>query len=589
MSTCYALIKTGGITVSSISIILVVWYALKGRGRCGNIISKGFTRDLFFFDKGLVPIIIVASLFYIFQLNLMFDFEIGNEIALFKDYSYYSRISSYLRDFGFENRNLEYFLSDKGGVTIYHYFELWLAALLSDLFKVHTQYSLNLITYPLLFSTIYGGAVMLIRYFKERLNKKQSWFDYVFPLLFFTTSMLGMLFPSSSSLLAMDVWTSSILSMPKLAVIYIFLLVILLSVFEKDFFKLSINVCLLSVCYTPITPSLFFGVGLFYLFKFYRKEIDFSKLVFYLSPIILTSVLFGVLYSVYGGNDSVSPGVLSFIKHYSSLAAIKTFVNIFGKTMIQILITSFPFLLLSFLLRKHFRKIKDVFLMLVFLIFSGLFFYAFFNQMHDAVQLWANLYMPLVNTFSFFLVVFAVYLSNWNRVISTLGLLIIVANIYQHNPLRKSKEKYLDKISDSNLSLHEKARFVFIKQQADYIDYFSRFDQVYAGETLTLMRYFDPLIISSVSNHLINSNNQRINKFQRNTTFIRYISDLKIAGDFVNYKNAQLKFIKEKDINFILMYKNRPLPDHFHSEFSKVKVGKIDGYSIYKKLEDKNE
>ena len=583
----YAVYKTNGVTVLSLTILIATIFIYHKRELITISSISSFWKRFLTVDKGFVATYIALIIFYFIQLNSMFDLSTGIPLAIDKDYSNYARVARYLRDFGIENRNIEYFLIDKGGVTIYHYTELWFSAFTSQLLNIHSQYALHLFVYPILLAVVYSGIILLISRVKSILKMNNTLtdnklFSYITPYFFFTLSMFASLYPNNIELLKMDLWATSILSMPKLLYVYVYSICMVLFVLKEDYFSLSIVACLLSISYSAITPALFFAISLFffYSFLFQKKSLKITLLNFY--PLVITAISILIFYMVFGEKDGVTPSFLELINNYTSINAYQTFINIIGKTIIQIIITSSPIIILWLFLRKKINSELSRFL--IFIVLSGVFFYAILHQMHDAIQLWANLYVPFVNIFAFVvLIIGLVSISDKKLIIPNILILVILFfGINTRFPFRKINNP-LNMVNTSLLD-DEMPKFAFIKEKEDYKDYYSNFDQVYAGATHTLMRKYDPLLIVCLSTHNINSENEKLYRFNKNATFEKYMRLLKEKDVYKNIEQAQINFIKEFEIDYLLSYKNRDLPTHFNTYFKNQPIGYVDGFSIHERI-----
>lgn len=583
----YAIYKTNGVTILSLTILISTIFLYHKRELIVINSAPSFWKRFLIIDKGLIATYIALIIFYFIQLNSIFDLSTGIPLAIDKDYSNYARVASYIRDFGIENRNIEYFLMDKGGTTIYHYTELWLSAFISQLFNVHSQYALHLFVYPILLVVVYSGIILLINKVQINLKinntlTKSKLFAYITPYFFFTFSMFASLYPNNIELLKMDLWATSILSMPKLLYVYVYSICMILAILKSDYFSLSVFACLLSISYSTITPALFLAISLFffYSFLFQKKRLKITLLNFY--PLVITAISILIFYMVFGEKDGVTPSFQEIINNYTSTNAYQTFVNIIGKTIIQIIITSSPIIILWLGLRKKINSELSIFL--IFIILSSLFSYAILHQMHDAVQLWSNLYVPFVNIFAFvILIIGLVSISDKKLIIPNILILaILFFGIYTRFPFRKIN-KPLNMVNTSLIE-GEMPKFAFIKEKEDYKDYYSNFDQVYAGATHTLMRKYDPLLIVSLSTHNINSENEKLYRFNKNTTFEKYKGLLMERGTYKNIEQAQVEFIKEFEIDYLLSYRNRNLPANFSTYFNNHPIGDIDGFSVYERI-----
>lgn len=585
ISSLYAVIKSNGHTIMLINILIIIstiFLSYKMKPSKSNFKKNLSSLEL----KELSIIFIATSVFYVLQLNTMFDLGNGNIKLIDKDYSFYARLAGYLRDFGIENTNLEYFLADKGGVIPYHYADLWFTALISKTFFIHVQYALILITYPIIFTIVFSGWVYIIKLLKEKFTKKITWLDYLIPLLFFTLSMFKGIYPSYINLLKMDIWTPTILSMPKLAIIYPFILFILINLYEKKYFMVSVTACIIASVYTTVSVSVFLALGIFFLINFLLKKETIKNTILYISPMILTSFFVVIFYYFFGETSPTTISLSDIANIYSSIDGVKTFFNIFIKGFFQIIATSLPFILLFLFTRKYYNKNAGVVLNFsIILIVVSVSMWAFTHMMHDSVQLWTNIYIPLINTLVFFFIIILWVKSSKTNIYRylTLGLLFICL-IYIHNPINSEKAKitFID-FKRKELLFTKEPRIAFIKKSNDYVNHFEKLEQVYSGGVYTLMRMIDPLYIVCLSPNSINIENINEQNFVQKMTFSKYtnlISDT-FSDTKINNNEMQLMFIEKYNINYLLVNKKRPLSKNFLKLFNPSSIGTIDGFSIH--------
>lgn len=576
--TIYAVIVSRGVSVLSILLIITLisflfYRKVKIRIRFSNINPKPI----------IIGIVFLTGI-YIIHLFYFYNFIEGINYIIKSDYEYYSRLASYLRDTGIENINIELFLSESKSVVPYHYIEMWFTAFVSDFFKIHSQYALMLIVIPILYSVIFFGGVDIIRIIKNKLGIKKNIIDYLIGLFILITSTAGFLYPNYIPFLKSDVWSMQVHGYHKLIYVYAIFIAILINFLKKDYKLVSLLVSILIVCQVNVAPAILVSYTLFFVYQLKLRRISMKSFIENISLPMITLVLFGLFYKIYGGQDNVSLEKSEIINQFNNFSNIRIAINIIGKTFIQILIISLPFFILFFYYRKRLKKYieKDFFYFLIFLNIGSLLSWVLFNQMHDSVQLWGNLFLVFSNITVFTLSFLVYYSSKNNLTKAIVVLLILIVSIVNYSKNKDVKTKVLHTKQDVKSVFAKKDfKVVFIKEKEDYTSYFLKHEQTWVGQNSSLMRTFDPLLITCISNYNIPIIDFKDEKFNQNTTFIKYISKLKEDSLFLGYLDAQVKFIKDYKINYVMVNHFGSLPENISYEFKNKVLGDIDGYRVY--------
>ena len=167
---------------------------------------------------------LISSSIFLLLLSIIFNFNSNYVITV--DYQFYAKLAAYINEVRFENTLLDYSNTLEQVCIPYHYADIYFTGLVSKIFNIHTQYSLTLVVYPILFSTIIFSIRQLFH--SISLNK----YNLVISVLVLFVSMFGLLFPES--LLPMGIWDISLLSMPKLSYVYICAVWIIYFIIKND-------------------------------------------------------------------------------------------------------------------------------------------------------------------------------------------------------------------------------------------------------------------------------------------------------------------------------------------------------------------
>ncbi len=578
--TTYAIIKTGGETVLVFNVFLaMVFVAMNFR----DVAWKDYTSKLLKLNKELLPSIVFLTIVYFLNLYALFDFTDGSFRSIHPDYVFYAKLAGYLRDFGIENVYVEYYIDPLRVNNPYHFTELWLTAVISDVFKLHVQYSLYLVAYSLIYVCVYTGFITLIHKVWNRIFGKEEWIIWIFSALFFVVGMFIFLYPDSIEILEQDLWTNTIISIPKLSIIYVFLIWMIILIRNQSYFAASLVCCLTAINYTMVTPGLFLAFGTLLIFRVWTKADSFKVLLWNFTPMLVTAALLLIFY--FGKSDTISIVVENENSNLFSFLKISTSINIFIKTSLQIIFTSFPYLLILFYLRKEmFSREKEITFFWILLIVFSLLSWMLFNVSVDAVQLWANLYIPASNIFGCLLLV-VLYKKTVKQPIMKYAVVIsmMLINLIYFSPLSNPNPKLAD-IDIAELPEKKSPHFAYIRDEQDYVAFYMNNELIYGGQIYGLVRKYDPLFITCISNDVVYSEDRQMIMLHANTTFPRYYFKRDGTSRYPSLAEGQQHFIVEKQIDYLLVSRKRKLPEQFFSLFDPVSIGVIDGYSVYKRL-----
>tara|TARA_Y100000991_G_scaffold130751_1_gene98422 strand:+ start:214 stop:1968 length:1755 start_codon:yes stop_codon:yes gene_type:complete len=487
---------------------------------------------------------LISSSIFLLLLSIIFNFNPNYVITV--DYQFYAKLAAYINEVRFENALLDYSNTLKQVCLPYHYADIYFTGLISKIFNIHTQYSLTLVVYPILFSTIIFSIRQLFH--SISLNK----YNLVISVLVLFVSMFGLLFPES--LLPMGIWDISLLSMPKLSYVYLCAVWIIYFVIKNDNQNIIFFTLVLSFVYTMASPVFFISSCLFILLKKRVINFEFLKLV---SPLILTTIFFFTFYKLNGSaNQQIveNPLLDTF-----TLFGIKTAINIIGKMSIQIIICSLPFIGLVFLFKENISKKIIIYLILIYCISLGMWAVVF--SMHDSVQLWANAFLPFYNVILIYFVFIGIKNSNYSmkRVLFIFSLIIVCLKYNKTIPSELQNSINSENYRDKN--------FVYILNTKKYSDIFSKVENVYQGNTNSLFSLNDNLKIYCISTDRIKPTNKSEKAFIDKLIFNKYCE---LNNDKTITEN-KINFIVNNKINYLLIDEPiipKDLENIFHGEYS---------------------
>lgn len=196
--SCVSIIATLGITYSWLYVLIALFAYWINKQNRYNSKNKYF--------KELKKIVKTEKLFLIisfFVMCLIFGVKLGmfwseNSLVSYldNDQIFYVRIASWLIETGKENTNVPNTFFNEGfeGSIIYHYFEIWLGALVGKFTGISYAIALFLIVHSFFNFLIYWGSVCL---FEIVIDKKEYSSSFYLKIVVY---LICILFPFSSSI-----------------------------------------------------------------------------------------------------------------------------------------------------------------------------------------------------------------------------------------------------------------------------------------------------------------------------------------------------------------------------------------------------
>ena len=278
-------------------------------------------------------LLLLGATLLLFAVRWGLLYDPGSEFLLtpFQDYIYYGRVSEMLNRTGLETRSLEQFYPQLLHVQPYHYFELWLNALLLRAYHTPGVWCLYLSAYTVLTTVVFSGLRALVAYFGGR----GIWATGLVLLLILSSGVYwppfeGHPFAEGGRYVA----TSLLLLEPKLSPIYIFLLLSALLGLRRQWKAFGAAIAVLPLVFITTLPAVLAILVILALWG--RRRFSRGQLLGMLLP---TAVVLFYLAAFYSWQQA--PAQLPVIASTSLLkfphpTQWRTLVNIFGGTLINI-------------------------------------------------------------------------------------------------------------------------------------------------------------------------------------------------------------------------------------------------------------
>lgn len=482
------------------------------------------------------------------------------------DYLLYARLSYFLLHTGIEHVLTNPVLPPDG-VTPYHYFENWLNAGIAFISNNNYLQNLMLVVFPLLIFTTWLGICAVL----EKLPVSKVFI----PLwAFLGTLVMGLYLPflydQFEFLQRMRIFARNEWNYHKLSVIYVFLLASILAFIQNKKYLAYLLLLSLPVFYTTTAPAIFGGLFLYSLLLFFRKQKQEA-----IGVLVHTFVVAIFLKGFYLFFVSKSMDTTPLIMIEKLLGDVRTKINIIGGAILHLSILYIFTLPILWLSRKEllFCLKEKTFISLAFLLPAvGLGSWALYSFNIDAVQIFSNIAIPLINIL---LILLIAYQGSKKKTLSYVYIAVILVSFsftISEIRVKNNVENSQLEVLKSNLE-HTNLFGVSWREPKEFLNIFHKntnFNML--GNYLTTL--FSEAFVVELNVHQtpVDSNSRYAHSeiaMIKNSPFYRYTEKQKKEGKFTGLEQSHLDFIKEFNIKFLITSKDTQLPTHLQKLVTK--------------------
>ncbi|MFA6925109.1 MAG: hypothetical protein WC223_12765 [Bacteroidales bacterium] len=577
----YAIIRTSFKTINVLFLLLFVFFIYKKLSNRHKLFNNKITFDFRSFLKNILILIILFIPVYLYQGYLFLGYKL-NIYMPNPDHFFNSNVAYCIDKSGIENRNRVLdllFSAFSNKIVPYHYFELWLNGILSNVFGVYSYLSLIFMTYPILILIIFIGIISLIEHIG-----KVNFYGIIFCFILLLIDGVYFNFYEKSSILKYNTFYTNIsvfsLFGCKYCPIYIFGLLSLNLLIRNN---ITFGLCFLTACAITsigVFPGILGGLILICLWLIYKKikANEIKSILIYLFVFTVFSILFYKLFGDPNTQNYVRKGSYVYTFFYGKIYFID-FKRIIGSIIIpviQLIVICFPFFVIPLV---YFKRIKafcksnsynyNILIFALSVIATGLLTASLNDKIIDSKQIFQDL-LPLLLIIFYFslLIIFVSFNNNKKSKIYFLLVIFLYAFYTQYTAIKRYRWCYaIDKSNNFNLVRKEISKFPTETNIASFIDE-NRFKEYY----LYMLDYTiaPKYMILFGFERLININNpysckkvnDNIDNYYFNVhPFGHYVDELKKNNLFVSIEESRIRFIKEFNIKLILMDYSCKIPE----------------------------
>lgn len=599
----YSILKSGGKTfnLAIIPIMIIGYLESKRIAEPNSLKAFGWKDNL----PGVMPVVLSLLSLSSYVVFKYMENHIGGPLpwvpTLGADYVQHSLISDALSMVGIENKFAPEVVMDTKfqGLFPYHYFDLWLNALITELSGKNGFVSLQLVTYPLVTVTGYLGILSIW----ETQRKVNVWialfsmFLVCFGALHF--DMYNAIKYLSKEHYRLNHFGENALTMPKVLQYLPFATAFVVLLIKKYYRAAFLVLTLLIMVY--FSALVMFGLlGAFMLVNLIRpiwverKEAIIIGVNAFVPLLVFMGVYLLMSEGIGGTRDS-------FDLKLTDASYLRTRINILGLSTIQIGVMYVPYLL-SILIMATGAGIKNVMnkttlllLMLALLVYAvGVSGWVLALESVDGMQLVGN-NMPIANMLllGFTMVVFNTALTVQK---SKLGLVlgsVIFASCLLYvtvNDLdeliegkyiaRKHSLNYLQSIANE-FSGEKELIGAYLKGDEEYLDpqysVAHKISQSFKLDlyTATMEQYYSSVNLSVFDIPYSDPEKKALDfKREKNaieaTLFYLFVSEQKADGTFVSIAQSQVDFVKKYDLRYLVVTRSALVPNELEAIVERV-------------------
>jgi hypothetical protein len=297
----YSVFKTAGNTASLLFIPLIGCYFFFRRCIIKETTSLSINDRLPLFKISKLSVcgfsFLVSMLLYVLFCYANLDGDMHFRPVEGDDYSY-GMLAQYLNR-GFENGEFSRNLWADGGLYPYHYFEIWLDAMVYEVFQLNSLWTFSLIVPVILYTIIFWGLMSVVEQY-HRLNLMTAGICFIF---LFTTEISIVLSYLGQEHFPYPMQYCSGLILTKIAPISLFLLAVVLLLFNNKKHEALLVALGMPIVSFAMTPIIFTVAGCLILRDMVRDKVVKYE---YLVPFLVSVCLFASYVLSGGATDGLS-------------------------------------------------------------------------------------------------------------------------------------------------------------------------------------------------------------------------------------------------------------------------------------------
>jgi len=244
-------------------------------------------------QSGVRLLLGLGAFIFLSRYLLLFDSSSEFLRTPFQDYVFYGRLTMPLNRAGIETNSLEAVYPQFLGPHPYHYFEIWLNALLVRLTSLPAAWCMFLATASVLITVVGVGFAAIFAHFRLR----RGWL-VVLAVLFLTVTGTVWPFLQHISLIRNGALLASLLLplQPKLAPVYLFMLLGTSLLLSRQYVAAAVTLAIVPLVFVPTAPVVGGGLLGLALYLWRARQISGKQAAAMVVPVVCACVYIGLFY-----------------------------------------------------------------------------------------------------------------------------------------------------------------------------------------------------------------------------------------------------------------------------------------------------
>lgn len=594
----YAIACAHGNTVQSavmVLILIVIWQMKQTPVSISliNVSSVAVNRNK---KSILLSFLLINILVFCAQYYILYDSASDYLKTPFVDYVYYSRLALPLNYLGLETNSLEVIYPQFLTQQPYHYFEIWLNALLIRVTGLPSAWTFFISASTVMLTIVCIGFIVIFTHF----HVKTKWAIVLAVLFLFVTGVKWPFLQKNNFVVNGALLMNTIVSLhPKFAPIYLFILLAGLLLLKRSYLAAGATLAILPLIFVSTTPVIGVGMVILTAYLFLTKQLTLGKAFAFVLPIVLSAVYVVLFYLLHPEPYQFpSTGrIFALESIVPKTSEITTIINIAIGVFVNFAVYFAAYILLILLiilLRRETKLLNGVPLVIWIWFGSSLLtaaaMRAFGTHYLDSFQFFSNTMMPLISVVLAMLLAVVLQRASagfYLLTVSTIAVLILINFSVANSGATRYSLEFMQQVSQAISKTG--TRGAYILADSDYQNaytlssdsytagaYVSNFKNNYALISLSELD-IDSL---STDNRFMRDSTQA-EQIIRKSSIYRFAKFHSLNKQKFSLDSLKYKFITENSINFLCASKLAKLPSILNPLVSVVYTDTLSGEKFY--------
>lgn len=587
----FAIARThfGTLNVILLGLLITIWLAYRRQNTAIAVPQRPFT----FHVRELSELFIVALIFSLLRMANVLDADLAYPYYhAGRDDMFYSNVSYFISHYGVESFYLDW-SSQTGrlGIIPYHYFELWLNALISEATGLLNLSVYYFITSLLITVVLYQCVLAIIStQLKQQLNIRHK--ALALALIFLGDLFFGLV--SSDKVPSLTVGYS-LYDNYKMLLVFILFALAWLAWKQERFYIAFIVLLIVPLVNYGLMPVILLTVPAFFIIHRWLlrspEPLPYRNVL--LSYVVYAVALTGIQKIFSNQFQGVTTlGAKELIAYYDEFAKVKTTLNYIFNYVVTFVAILLPYLFILWPLKKNglLNARSGFYILLLMFLAAALVMSATLHFLIDTSQLFIITVNVVMHLFLFCTIPLLLFKVQNGKMFKAIVLVFLASGLYMFAQRIAHKGSRIERYSPGFLEKVKQTAGKIHGQGIRYLtpDYYYSIYNInpncnYEGFYLDFFK--NDVVIHTVTIDRIPDRNELHNFFNYNRDLILkssfYLNSVAATGiDTTDKEALQLRFIKDNTIDFIVATQNAVIPEKVRALVTEEIVDPLSGEKL---------